>query len=516
MATDRTIIPAQGVGGDTNVPVATRDDASSLKHQKVLAEYLVGTTPTEVDASHPFPVVQTGTPGLPTGASTEATLATASGTLTAQSTLYGALTESAPASDTASSGLNGRLQRIAQRLTSLIALLPTSLGQKTMANGLAVTIASDQSAVPITDNAGSVTVDAPVATPVFVRLSDGTTAIATLPISAAALPLPAGASTEATLAAASAKLPAALGAHGGLVIEGVASGVAIPVTGGGTPTDLTATGNITAPAQSVTITGMNALSTVVTNVSGTFTGLTLIYQGSLDGTNWFNLPAWEVGTPTSIVSSTFAATGNYVAQIAGWSQVRVTCGSIATGTAVLSMRASSGFINARNIGITGTIVTNIAQMNGVTTTMGNGVSGTGVQRVTIASDSTGQIALAAGAAAIGSVTTELATGLTTFYNGALSNAKTAVKAGAGKVYGWMIHNPSAATTFIQVWNVAIGSITVGTTAATWEIPIPAGASANVFTDRGITHSTEINIAATTTAGGSSAPATACVVSMFYI
>ena len=32
---------------------------------------------------------------------------------------------------------------------------------------------------------------------------------------------------------------------------------------------------------------------------------------------------------------------------------------------------------------------NIAQMNGVTTTMGNGVSGTGVQRVTIASDSTG-------------------------------------------------------------------------------------------------------------------------------
>jgi hypothetical protein len=39
----------------------------------------------------------------------------------------GALTETAPATDTASSGLNGRLQRIAQRLTSLIALLPASL-----------------------------------------------------------------------------------------------------------------------------------------------------------------------------------------------------------------------------------------------------------------------------------------------------------------------------------------------------------------------------------------------------
>lgn len=40
----------------------------------------------------------------------------------------GAVNETAPASDTASSGLNGRLQRIAQRVTSLIALLPTSLG----------------------------------------------------------------------------------------------------------------------------------------------------------------------------------------------------------------------------------------------------------------------------------------------------------------------------------------------------------------------------------------------------
>ena len=40
----------------------------------------------------------------------------------------GATAETAPASDTASSGLNGRLQRVAQRLTSLIALLPAALG----------------------------------------------------------------------------------------------------------------------------------------------------------------------------------------------------------------------------------------------------------------------------------------------------------------------------------------------------------------------------------------------------
>lgn len=59
-------------------------------------------------------------------------------------TLLGALTETAPATDTASSGLNGRLQRIAQRLTSLLALIPASLGQKTKATSLAVTLASDE------------------------------------------------------------------------------------------------------------------------------------------------------------------------------------------------------------------------------------------------------------------------------------------------------------------------------------------------------------------------------------
>jgi|GEM_PF-2004239 len=42
-------------------------------------------------------------------------------------TKIGATNESAPASDTASSGLNGRLQRIAQRITSLIALVPAAL-----------------------------------------------------------------------------------------------------------------------------------------------------------------------------------------------------------------------------------------------------------------------------------------------------------------------------------------------------------------------------------------------------
>lgn len=59
----------------------------------------------------------------------------------------GSLTEGAPASDTASSGLNGRLQRIAQRLTTLLAVFPatidTNSGSKS-ASTLRMVLATDQ------------------------------------------------------------------------------------------------------------------------------------------------------------------------------------------------------------------------------------------------------------------------------------------------------------------------------------------------------------------------------------
>jgi hypothetical protein len=78
---------------------------------------------------------------------------------TEDTALMGSLTETAPASDTASSGHNGRLQRIAQRLTSLIALFPTALGQGTMATSFKVVLPSDQPALPTkspVNTAGSV------------------------------------------------------------------------------------------------------------------------------------------------------------------------------------------------------------------------------------------------------------------------------------------------------------------------------------------------------------------------
>lgn len=68
----------------------------------------------------------------------------------AEATLLGAVTETAPATDTASSGLNGRLQRVAQRLTTLITAVGTQVfGVGTAAAAQRMTLASDDPAVTV-------------------------------------------------------------------------------------------------------------------------------------------------------------------------------------------------------------------------------------------------------------------------------------------------------------------------------------------------------------------------------
>jgi hypothetical protein len=64
---DNTTLNA-GTGGD----VIATDDISGVKHQLVKIEFGAADSATQASSANPFPVVQTGTPGLPTGASTAA------------------------------------------------------------------------------------------------------------------------------------------------------------------------------------------------------------------------------------------------------------------------------------------------------------------------------------------------------------------------------------------------------------------------------------------------------------
>jgi len=120
----------------------------------------------------------TGTVSLPTGAATAALQTTAN-------TNLGAPGATACATDNGSCSLNALLQRISQRITSLIALLPTSIGQKNTAGSLSVTLSSDHAALPLPTGAATaanqtaVTGTSGSAVPgkgVIVQGSDGTNA----------------------------------------------------------------------------------------------------------------------------------------------------------------------------------------------------------------------------------------------------------------------------------------------------------------------------------------------------
>lgn len=152
------------------------------------------------------------------------------------------------------------------------------------------------------------------------------------------------------------------------------------------------------------------------------------------------------------------------------------------------------------------ISTNLAQVNGVTTLAGNGASGTGAQRVTIASDSTGQTAPAANATATGALIS---------YTAALVATKVAVNAAAGNLYGFHIYNPNTVVIYVQLFNVASASVTLGTTAPTSVIVVPAGGWADSSYPVPITFGTALTVAATTTASGSTAPSTGLTANFWY-
>lgn len=88
-----------------------------------------------------------------------------------------------------------------------------NLGQALMSNSVPVTIASDQSAIPVSG-----------------PLTDSQLRASAVPVSAASLPLPTGAATEATLASIDGKVPANLTVSATrLLVDG--SGVTQPVSG---------------------------------------------------------------------------------------------------------------------------------------------------------------------------------------------------------------------------------------------------------------------------------------------
>lgn len=259
------------------------------------------------------------------------------------------------------------------------------------------------------------------------------------------------------------------------------------------------------------------VSVQFTSVGTTSGGTT--FQCSNDNSTFASttlVSSQSVGANAAVSATTAAGIGIYHGPLTG-RYFRLSCvigGGTAAGTIIFSTMpmtlASFGVAASQQ---TANWSVNATQLGGAAINTGNGTTGTGTARVTISSDSTGQVALSAGANAIGDVNLNPAArgGWSISSQTSLTTTAT-VSAAAGKFGGYMFVNLNSAPAYIQVFDTT-GAVTLGTTTPTFVVPIPAnatpanGAGANVEFANGLTVANGIKVAATTTATGATAVTT---------
>lgn len=230
---------------------------------------------------------------------------------------------------------------------------------------------------------------------------------------------------------------------------------------------------------------VNGLSSAIFTVNCSVAcsgGTTINFEGSGDNSNYVALNAVQLGTgtiATTVVNQNTTIT-QWQVPLGGVQSIRARISAYSAGTITVTANASTAPYNP---------VTVQANLNAGSNTIG---------KVNLIPDTT--------------------SGWSFFSNSALSNTVTAVKASAGKLGGYVIGNPNASAIYIQVFNKAVGSVTLGTTVPDMVFLIPGaanGAGANVEFTQGIPLGTAITVAVTTTPTGSTAPGTGAVVNILF-
>lgn len=127
----------------------------------------------------------------------------------------------------------------------------------------------------------------------------------------------------------------------------------------------------------------------------------------------------------------------------------------------------------------------------------------------VAATQSGTWILGAGSAVIGKISLNpSATGGWSKSKKSLTNTVASVNSSAASAFGgYFFYNPNATEIYIQVFDVATaGAVTLGTTVADLVFGLPAGGAANIEIANGVAFANGIQVAATTTDTGSSAPA----------
>lgn len=337
--------------------------------------------------------------------------------------------------------------------------LPVSLTSTTVTGTVAVTQSGTWDEVGINDSGNSITVDAPVGTPAFVRLSDGAAAISTLPVSLASVPSHAVTNAGTFAVQVDGNALTALQ----LIDDGVAT-----------------------VASAITTKGMAAVGTDGTNAR--------ILKTDTSG----ELQVDVLTMPTVTVNAhAVTNAGTFAVQVDGnaLTALQKIDDPVLVDDAAFTPATSSVTMAGFQADETATDSVDEGDAGAARMTLDRKVIVT-VQPHT------------AGGWSVANCTTG-----DTFT--ALTNSAQVIKASAGSFGGYYYYNPNATASYINVYDVAAASVTVGTTTPKLTYCIPPTAAANIEIVHGIPFGTAMSASATTTGGGNTAPSTALEVMFWY-
>lgn len=98
---------------------------------------------------------------------------------------------------------------------------------------------------------------------------------------------------------------------------------------------------------------------------------------------------------------------------------------------------------------------------------------------------------------------------------ATNTAENISRTGPAYLVGGDVYNPGASVAYLQVFAVAAGSVTLGTTVPVYTLAIPATSAVPIDPPRPVLCSTRLSYAITATRTGAGAPASACNLSLIY-
>lgn len=107
--------------------------------------------------------------------------------------------------------------------------------------------------------------------------------------------------------------------------------------------------------------------------------------------------------------------------------------------------------------------------------------------------------------------------MATFFNSAFKVGATAVKTNSGHIFAISLKNLDATDAYIQMFDLATTSVTLGTTAPKLSFWVPASGAydLSLTNDSKIDFKVAITIASSTAATGSTAPTTGIVTNIIY-